>query len=155
MLNRCDFVQNHQVKDFSDPVNKEGLDYFICSVCEECCDSVPRGVTVDHYKYRVNNSKLSARENCPANVRFDICTVLPKTHFFKLEETSSYNGFPFACPTLEGWYRRNISGWVYEGWIPVSSELEKFLKARSQAAMCGIRQIWQKFVALESAQRCL
>lgn len=156
-LNQCDIIRNQQVSNFSNASNKQGLDYFVYSICEECCDCVPRGVTALDYDSRaMQRNLLSARRgNCAAHARFDICKVLPRVRFFKLEGSGDYDEFPYACPMLEDWFQTNSTDWLNRGWVPMDDRLERFLKTMYWAAKCGVKETWQRCASLESAQHRL
>lgn len=156
-LNSCDPVRNAQVKDFNNPNNREGLDYFIYSVCEQCCDCVPHGATPGDFDYLKNQSRLlrARRGNCPAHAWYDVCTVLPKVRYFKGEDGPDYLGFEEACPQLKYWFENESDGWLQKGWVPMSDGVQNFLENMYSAASCTNKETWQRCTALEDAQNRL
>lgn len=153
-LNKCDTVRNNQVNNFYSPANKEGLDYFVYSLCEECCDCV--GVGVQQYQYdslaSSNNLFSVRRGNCPAHAVYDICNVLPNIRFFKSEGSNEYHNLPKMCPLLKNWQATQSANWQNAAWVPMSPQVETFLKTSMPALTCGNRGTWNNCVALESAQ---
>lgn len=156
----CDPVRKRQVEGISKMSNKQGLDYFVYSVCEQCCDCVPHGAEHGLYNYFLSKGKLfdSRRGNCPAHARYDICKVFPEVRFFKVSSGDDEDrwDYPKICPHLEQWFHSpDSSQWLYKGWVDMHQHIERFLNSFQWAARCYLKGIWQTCAELEEAQKRL
>lgn len=81
-MNQCDWRRAEQVDQWlnsGDPwvkeQAKEKLDYFVYSICEECCDCIPKAATdMDHSVAVQNEDNLftHTRGNCAAHAFYDV-----------------------------------------------------------------------------------
>ena len=76
--NPCDEVRKEQLKRFNS-ADVEGLDYFIYSICEECCDCILKGTKHEDYEMLKKKHKTTRptlytplRGNCPAHAHYDV-----------------------------------------------------------------------------------
>lgn len=160
---QCDPVRAAQVKKFSDPANKMGLDYFIYSVCEQCCDCVPRGSVVEDFRdRRINGTLLSVyRGNCPAHAHYDICKVWPKVRSVGYYTGPGTGEAPKqagveVCPRFKKWIERPAnSRWVREEKLKVGGNLARFLNQLMVAGECAKGGVWKPCVGLEGKQKRL
>ena len=76
--NPCDWKRKEQLHRFN-RLDQEALDFFIYSLCEECCDCIKKGTKP--FMFNVLAKKHSAakptlysptRGNCPAHAYFDV-----------------------------------------------------------------------------------
>lgn len=96
-LNPCDWRRAEQVyqlltseNDWVKAQAKEKLDYFIYSICEQCCDCIPQSSKYSNYEdiaHNVSNLYTHTRGNCAAHAYYDVSripqsnTVLTAFHF--------------------------------------------------------------------------
>lgn len=156
----CDPVRKKQVRNFDHARNREGLDYFVYSVCEQCCDCVPRGSLPSQYPWRKANNKLLTpnRGNCPAHAWYDICTVWPD-----IESITNPNGFPKPnwkvsklCPKLTNWIGRPANNpWLFKSYTWVDPPIKNFFDQFFKVVKCSDRDIWSRCTDLESKQNRL
>lgn len=81
-LNPCDTKRASQVKTMLNGKNewvkkqaKEKIDYFIYSLCEQCCDCIPKSsknINFWQAKQQENLLYSSSRGNCAAHAHFDV-----------------------------------------------------------------------------------
>lgn len=76
--NPCDWKRKQQVQSWK-PQDIEGLDYFVYSICEECCDCIIKGTKPQDYGMLKQTHKPSTpslytpnRGNCPSHAYFDV-----------------------------------------------------------------------------------
>lgn len=76
--NPCDFIRKEQVLRWNQQ-DKIALDYFVYSICEECCDCIKKGSTASMYDalaatHTTANPTLytTKRGNCPAHAYYDV-----------------------------------------------------------------------------------
>ncbi|PXF42361.1 hypothetical protein BWQ96_07881 [Gracilariopsis chorda] len=152
----CDPVRLRQTADFSNPSNVRALDYFVYSVCEECCDCVPIGSKTAEYGWRAptNNLLASKRGNCPAHAYFDICKVLPKIRFSKNINGQDHWDWPMICPLLTKWlFSKNSQNWLKKSYVYMDWRINRFLVWFFWDNRCGNEVTWKNCVNLESAQK--
>lgn len=157
----CDPVRLRQVADFSNAANVEGLDYFVYSVCEQCCDCVPRGsAPMQFWSRRSMNTLLNAnRGNCPAHAWYDICAVWPKVRY-----VVDPNGLPtpkqqnpnYLCPMLTTWIKRPENNpWLLKSWLWIDPPINDFFLSFFEVADCAHQRVWQSCADLEDKQNRL
>lgn len=134
---------------------RQDLDYFIYSVCEQCCDCIPMGVTKAHV-----GATVADRGNCPAHAWYDVCAVLPQvTHFVKIgEETPQIfkNNPPSACKELAGWKNsKYFANWQKNPKTKISGSLRAALNSMLHSTSCSSQSVWDKCFNLESVQKNL
>lgn len=156
----CDPVRTEQVKDFNNAKNREGLDYFVYSVCEQCCDCVPRGASVSQYPWRKANNKLLSvnRGNCPAHAWYDVCTVWPEIETITFPNGSPKPNFRRGklCPRLTKWMSRpNNNPWLFKSFLWVDPPIKNFFLTFFKVVNCKDRQVWSRCTDLESKQNRL
>lgn len=155
----CDPVRAKQVKNIDASANKMGLDYFVYSVCEECCDCIPRGASVGQYQMRKATGNLHNvnRGNCPAHAWFDICKIWPQVAFVSSPgQKDPVKESPPICPILTTWIRRpENSNWLLRSHVEIERPIKRFLKRFVSVAKCRFRLPWQSCVQLEAAQNRL
>ena len=159
-LNRdCDEKRFEQVKDFSDDLNRQGLDYFVYSVCEECCDCIPRGTRRGEYSTRRTEGTLIKvdRANCATHARFDICKVLPEIRYVKRKSTDfvpSTEEWPPICPIIRKWKDGpDGQGTFNKDEVNMPPEMRQFLTLYTNTLRCKNQVLWEECVELELAQR--
>lgn len=154
---KCDPQRLEQVKDFSVESNRLALDYFVYSVCEECCDCVPRGARSDEYDERLAGGTLgtSHRGNCPAHAHYDICRVFPNIKYTMKGEAAddTHEDWPKICWHISRWiFSRNGRNWLYKSYVKMDGRIARFLSNFWDDVGCWRRNIWSECTALESAQ---
>lgn len=158
-LNRnCDPVRVRQVENFSVPANKMGLDYFVYSVCEECCDCIPIGARSDQYSTRKEKNTLlsSRRGNCPAHAAYDICLIWPNVKFVSGPFSKDQFWRPKICPLLKSWLRSPQSNnWLERSVVPMDKRIFEFLTRFGRVARCRNRDTWMRCQMLEENQKRL
>lgn len=151
----CDPVRVEQVKAFS-PTDVMGLDYFIYSICEECCDCIPRGTDpTDYVNLKAQNRLfIPNRGNCPAHAWFDICKIWPKVRFVSRENWRDPKGDnPIICPVLTTWIRGpDATNWLQQDMVTQPQSVTKFLNRFLRVAKCKNRKGWEACARLEKAQ---
>lgn len=156
MNRHCDPVRSRQVENFSNPANKMGLDYFVYSVCEECCDCIPIGAKVSQYDDRKKNNTLysSRRGNCPAHAAYDICLIWPNVKFVSGAKSKDQFWRPKICPLLRSWLNSPQSNnWLEKSFVPMDNRILEFLNRFGRVARCGNRDTWMRCHGLEEAQK--
>lgn len=152
----CDPVRSRQLKGISNPLNKQGLDYFIYSICEECCDCVPIGAHISQFRMRRKTGKLINvnRGNCPAHAVYDICKVWPKVRFVSRGKMKNEFSRPMICEELRKWFNSPAStNWLGRSFVPINDNIKHFLERFSYAARCTNRGTWERCQRLEAAQQ--
>lgn len=164
---KCDPIRAEQVKDFKNEDNRNGLDYFVYSVCEQCCDCVPIRAAVEQFvKRRDKGTLLNVnRGNCAAHAWYDICRIWPDIRSTEPydpllhdeehaeEPESETNKPPKICPILFKWIKRpSNQKWVKAGWLWLDRPLKTFLSDLVVSANCTFPRTWKKCTLLEGAQ---
>lgn len=157
-LNPCDTVRKKQLEDFDDPDNRKALDYFVYSVCEECCDCIPRGARSSQYEERKRARPRTltslVRGNCPAHAHYDICRVWPEIRHVTRPGGTLRLGRPKACPKIREWFFSPASkGWAGQDNTEISRDVRNFLGNFNSVARCRRKSTWQRCTDLEVAQR--
>lgn len=155
----CDPVRYKQVQDFNNTANRMGLDYFVYSICEQCCDCVPFGAKRSQYKARLESNTLlnAARGNCPAHAFYDICKVWPKVRYVSsISDSDNPKWMKTICPELTKWIKRpeNVK-WLPQSDVVIAPPIKNFFRRFFRVAKCGKRNIWKRCVDLEGAQKRL
>lgn len=153
----CDPVRPRQLAKLTKE-NKVGLDYFVYSICEQCCDCIPRGADPTQYKGRKAKNKLfyASRGNCPAHAYYDICQVWPNVRFVSGTGMGDQFNRPIICPLLKKWFQSPASAnWLQKSFVPMNINIRNFLGRFAKAARCGNRDTWERCANLEFAQRRL
>lgn len=139
------------------------IDYFLYSLCEQCCDCVPMGANDEFFsQYQAAHSSSDpalydpARGNCPAHAYYDVCKVLPKvTSFHKIGQAPK-SGMPPACPLLNKWFEQPGSkNWQNDPQTDISPGLRAFLLNMLDVHECAKKQIWDVCYDLEEKQKHL
>jgi len=154
----CDPVRPRQVMDFSNQENRHGLDYFVYSVCEECCDCVPIGATIAEYDTRAAAGTLLNvnRGNCPAHAFYDLKNVWPQLKYVTGAGLPDLTGAPTIGPLLQAWINSPASNnWLQNNNAVIDPAIEAFLSLYMDAAVCSNRDVWESCAALETAQNRL
>lgn len=158
-LNKCDFQRNQQVKDFSKKDNVIALDYFIYSICEECCDCIPRGANPGEYAQRRKAGTLMKvdRANCPAHARFDVCKVWPNVRHIRWPwQTVPANldgTWPKICPIIADWKDSPDGQNLYnKNEVNQPASMTTFLTQYVTIAKCRSKALWNECAALEKSQ---
>lgn len=149
----CDPVRARQTRNITR--FREPLDYFIYSVCEECCDCIPIGATVDQYQQRRESGRLfrANRGNCPAHAFFDICRIWPNIRYVTLGGGRTQFWRPQICPLLTEWINSPAgANWLPRSFVPLNQSITEFLNIFLRVAKCRNRDMWMQCAALESAQ---
>lgn len=154
-LNPCDTVRAEQMSAFDDDLNRKGLDYFVYSICEECCDCIPRDAEADKFDEMKKNKTLISlvRGNCPAHAHYDICRVWPEVRTLTVPGIPFRQNLPKICPLIRSWFFSDLSkGWASNDNIEMDWRIRRFLRMFNRFARCRNKQTWQMCVGLESAQ---
>lgn len=154
-LNPCDTVRGNQVKTYDDPESRAALDYFTYSICEECCDCIPRGAKQSEFRQRFLQKTLISLErgNCPAHAHYDICRVWPEVRFVTLPGLPLRTNLPKICPIIREWFSSDASkGWSSNDNTQMDPRIKRFLRIFTRFAKCSNKQSWLMCVGLESAQ---
>lgn len=155
-LNPCDKRRGWQTKDIS--ANREALDYFTYSICEECCDCITMGSQFGQYGWRKAAGTLfkEDRGNCPAHGHYDICRVWPNVKHVKSpwENTpSNLWSMPKVCPLFRDWkFGPHGQNWYNKQQVYISSPIRTFLKQFLKAAQCSEQSFWNDCMTLEKSQ---
>lgn len=157
-LNPCDDVRARQVANMDNPRNAEALDYFIYSVCEECCDCIPRGSREDQFLERrdqgVNALTSVFRGNCPAHAHFDICRIWPEIRYITVEGGPTFPQYPKICPIISDWFFSPASeDWPNNDNTEIARPIQRFLRQYNRFTRCRRRSTWESCTLLETAQR--
>lgn len=161
--NPCDHARKAALtsflSDFTDDSARSILDYFLYSVCENCCDCIPMGTTAadydallaTHTKHQPSLWKED-RGNCPAHAVYDVCKVLPNVHAFASVD-SPVQDAPPACPALNVWLSSSAAtNWAVNPETQISNDTRIFLRGLLEASNCKNRQIWTRCHNLEDTQ---
>eukprot|EP00177_Eucheuma_denticulatum_P000654 GFKZ01001171.1.p1 GENE.GFKZ01001171.1~~GFKZ01001171.1.p1 ORF type:complete len:247 (-),score=0.08 GFKZ01001171.1:384-1124(-) len=154
-LNPCDTIRARQWRDFDNPANKMALDYFMYSICEECCDCIPDGSTVAQYDARRLSGNLISltRGNCPAHAHFDICRIWPDVETITIEGMPPRRGLPKICPMIRNWIESPAGrDWGGNNNVNINANITRFLRIFNRFARCRNRATWQRCIGLESSQ---
>lgn len=152
--NACDGKRKQQVAAWN-AHSKMQLDYFVYSLCEQCCDCVPNGALPAQYAQRKNKRSLlhNARGNCPAHAFYDICKIWPNIETLSPGGGKKGNGVK-ACAQLSKWFHSPAaSNWINNHNTPLSGALRNFLNNVNVANQCGNKQVWQACALMEQKQK--
>lgn len=155
---KCDPIRLRQVQDYSKLENRQGLDFFLYSICEQCCDCMPIGAKETEYVMRIkqNNLFLYSRGNCAAHMLFDICKIWPKVKFVSVPGMQDQYQLPEICPVLRTFLNGKIGqGFIQKTNVKLSIPIAGFIDRYMRAAQCGDKQLWKSCVRLERAQKKL
>ena len=163
-LNPCDEKRNAQVQDFSNPENVLGLDYFVYSVCEECCDCIPRGTKSkeDYTQLKAAGTLIKVdRANCVTHANFDVCKVWPNIRFIYKGRQSVPDAeeledkWPIICPKIRKW-KDEFPGKTFNvDEVPIPADIRQFLTRYTSVAPCRDRTVWEECFDLEKSQNRL
>ena len=154
-LNECDDKRRDQINNQT-PFNLRMLDFFVYSVCEECCDCIPFGARPEEYlerKAKGGDYLISlTRGNCPVHARFDICAIWPQAKDIVLPGIEPKLDRDPICPIIESWFQSPASqNWLTTN-VTIPRRIERYLKKFNRIARCRNRQVWEECAALEFAQ---
>lgn len=153
-LNPCDSRRAALVEKW-DFESKRQLDYFAYSLCEQCCDTVPKGAKAEQYEERNKDGTLWSlhRGNGPAHFVYDICTIFPNFKFFKLPWGTDHYDYPRVCENLRGWLNSGAAeNWITNFDVQITEPVQRALADSMMAFECHNRKTWLKCVDLESKQ---
>lgn len=154
-LNECDTIRKKQVQNFNSKESQFALDYFVYSICEECCDCVPDGSKSSQYSSRKMSSLLISyvRGNCPAHAHYDVCRVWPNIKDVTRPGEPFKRNSPEICPIIRQWFDSpNSKNWYSNDNTKMDQRIRAFLERLVKAAGCAQKAVWQMCVGLESAQ---
>lgn len=164
--NPCDSLRRDALQSYTDDSNDESarsiLDYFLYSICENCCDCIPMGRTASDYdalasSHTTDNPTLwkEDRGNCPAHAVYDVCNVLPDVQSFT-NSLASVPTAPAACPALRSWLSSPAStSWRSNPETTITDDTRIFLRSLLQASNCENRLVWMRCHDLEDMQGTL
>lgn len=157
-LNPCDTVRAAQLGNLGNATNRRDLDYFVYSVCEECCDCIPSGARPWAYNQRrargISALTNLARGNCPAHAYYDICLVWPLVRHVSAPGNRLRSSFPKICPLLTSWFKSPAANnWNNNNNVTMAAPIKNFLLLFNRVARCRARPTWESCTALEKAQR--
>lgn len=101
--NPCDWKRKLQVQR-NLPQDREGLDYFLYSICEQCCDCIKKGTMVTMFNklkkgHTMDQPKLYTpnRGNCPSHAYFDVSLFqnILKLEIFRMKNYKPPNVFDY------------------------------------------------------------
>lgn len=151
--NPCDTRRKELVEAW-DADAKTRLDYFAYSMCEQCCDNIEAGSTIEEYDARAAAGTLwtLARGNGPAHFYYDICTIFPGfTHFVSECEADGSQSRPQVCPVMKQWVDDNPD-WFGRQDISAGSVIDNAIEDGMYALTCGNRDQWTQCLDLEQKQ---
>lgn len=154
-LNPCDTIRKKQLQSFNSRDSQFALDYFVYSICEECCDCIPDGSRKEQFLSRLKGNKLISyvRGNCPAHAHYDVCRVWPKVRDVARPGQPFIRNRPQICPIILQWFRSpNSRNWSGNNNTKFSKSILEFLQRLVKAARCESKGTWQMCVGLEKAQ---
>lgn len=155
----CDPIRYEAVRKLrSDPTDvyaRRVVEYFLYSVCEQCCDCIPMGIS-----RTLVGAWVPDRGNCPAHAWYDICQIIPNvTHFVQIgNEAASdkYKNLPPACPLLTKWADSPyFNGWPTNPKTVIEPNVRLFLTNTLEAINCSSKRVWDKCYDLEFKQKNL
>lgn len=142
---------------------KQVIDYFLYSICEQCCDCIPMGTEKSDYMTLAHSHSASApalwaedRGNCPAHSHFDVCKNFPHVTYFAKPGDPAREGLPKGCDMLRDWQRGpESSEWETNPKTNIVPELQDFLRGLLDAVDCADFAIWGKCYDMENKQNHL
>lgn len=157
----CDPLRKRQVDAYDDHL--EEIDFFLYSICEECCDCVPVGAREGDIRQRRADGTLFdvvGRANCGTHAAVDVCKVWPNVRAVvnwasQRPSEVELDALPDVCPILQGWRTER------SGSDSTLSQVEKdtvpevarpFLTQFLSVARCGAKTTWSRCVSLERNQ---
>lgn len=165
--NPCDRKRAEAVaavaKNPADRAARATIDYFLYSVCELCCDSIPMGARADRYSQYLAAHTLAnptlytpMRGNSAAHAWFDICKVAPNvTHFAHPDDPphAREKELRRACGMLDKWGTAPESReWMNTPRVVLEPDLVAFLSLTLEKLQCTKRDVWDQCYILEAAQ---
>lgn len=160
--NSCDKKRSQQYKGLFGEGSKGnvkfqsmiGLDYFVYSVCEQCCDCIKKGSTLANFgkgpKFVAN------RGNCPSHAYFDVCKVLPHIRGITFPggpKKPQVMKMPKVCQLLVKWMQSKDSAqWLSNHNANVPKTVQNFLNLMNKSNKCASESVWKSCVKLEKAQ---
>ncbi|PXF44466.1 hypothetical protein BWQ96_05794 [Gracilariopsis chorda] len=153
----CDPQRVAQVQDMGKYSNRLALDYFVYSVCEECCDCIPRGASANQYQQRLEQGTLgnAYRGNCPAHAHYDICRVFPNIKYTMKAgvEDDTHEDWPKICWHIGKWiFSRDGRNWLYKSNVNMDWRIARFLENFWDDVGCWRQTIWTECTGLEGDQ---
>lgn len=155
--NPCDTVRAQLVSEWS-MQSKNRLDYFAYSLCEQCCDNVPKGAKLEEYSWRNNGDDMKlwslTRGNGPAHFHYDICAIFPNFKSWILPWSGDNSGRPKLCPQLQSWLDSPASAnWVQNANAEMSQDITTAIGDSMWAMQCHNYEVWSRCLDLESKQK--
>lgn len=140
--NPCDKVRREQLKRFNN-ADVEGLDYFIYSICEECCDCIIKGTKHKHYEMLKKKHKTTRptlytplRGNCPAHAHYDVSELSNYSLSWLLSWTRSLSNILYNFESIFLWkvcrvlpeirYISKLGGPKYPRWPKICPHLTRW-----------------------------
>lgn len=158
-LNPCDRQRKSLLRDKSRD-NILGLDYFVYSICEECCDCIPIGTKEGQYTSLKKEGELFKvdRANCATHLTADVCNVIPDVRYVRrpddpVPENLNQN-WPEICPIVRNWKKnaeRKRIKLSNNNNVSIPDSLRKFLSVFVRAANCNDRDTYDTCLKLEIA----
>ncbi|CDF36351.1 unnamed protein product [Chondrus crispus] len=135
------------------------LDYFLYSVCEQCCDCIPMGTRRRDYDALASAHSPADptlwkedRGNCPAHAQFDVCKVLPNVRYFAKPGDPELVA-PKICPKLREWQKSpEAADWPVNPETNIESDVRRFLNGILVATDCDNKLIWGRCYEMEDKQ---
>lgn len=157
-LNPCDTIRKKHVQNFKSRDSQFGLDYFTYSICEECCDCIPRGARANQYNSRLKRKGRQGlislvRGNCPAHAYYDVCRVWPNVRDVVRPGQPFKKNRPKICPIIQRWFfSPNSKNWSSNDNTRMDGRIKEFLRILNAAAGCEKEAVWKMCIGLETAQ---
>lgn len=162
-LNQCDWKRKDNVNKWINGANwwektiaKEDLDYMVYSLCEQCCDCIPKrssNINFWEAKWRGEDDLYDAsRGNCAAHAHFDVCSLFPNIRFFRNPWGPWNWWWPKICWQIKSWVDYNPN-WIDQNDAKVNWPIARFLRNINRNTACNDHNVWNKCKALESSQK--
>lgn len=133
---------------------KQQLDYMVYSLCEQCCDNMPRYANQGQYWWRKRAGKLFdlTRGNAMAHFFYDLCTLFPNIKFMKSKWMVDKYYYFDVCKKMKQWTEG------HENWKDLyEQDLDWVMKGVLSDAMialqCGAEDTWMRCVGVEKKQK--
>lgn len=158
-LNPCDNIRRAQVEGWS-AFDKLSLDYFVYSICEQCCQCIVKGLNKNNSKSITNEHTgekqvlhNDIRGSCVAHAFYDICNIYPNVKYFTLPSGSRHTDWPPVCPLLYRWFQSSTSyNWINEDNVQIEEEMKQFLNNINVANQCKLKSVWGQCSSIEEIE---
>ena len=157
-MNPCDDKRKDQLMGWSS-WDIQNLDYFVYSVCEHCCDCIPKGTKEWQFESlsqshtdEIPSLYKPDRGNCPAHAFYDICKLYPNVKYMRTPWGPKHEDWPEACPILDQWFYSGASSNWANSVTSLNFEAKRFLNNVNVANQCKNEEVWKSCRNMEAAQ---